>query len=124
MSYMPTEWKSGDTVTSAKLNKIEQGIAAGSGILIAHAIIENGGNPPALDKTWQEIHDADACYIVWHDEESSYCQLVIETYIDDGLYKVDVFDFTGDPYIYATDSPSNYPVLYINPNAGNSPAVV
>lgn len=27
MSYTPTEWKSGDTVTSAKLNKIEQGIA-------------------------------------------------------------------------------------------------
>ena len=26
MSYTPTEWKSGDTVTSAKLNKIEQGI--------------------------------------------------------------------------------------------------
>ena len=27
MSYTPTTWKSGDTVTSAKLNKIEQGIA-------------------------------------------------------------------------------------------------
>ena len=27
MSYEPTEWKAGDTVTSAKLNKIEQGIA-------------------------------------------------------------------------------------------------
>lgn len=26
MSYEPTEWKAGDTVTSTKLNKIEQGI--------------------------------------------------------------------------------------------------
>lgn len=30
MSYEPTEWKTGDIVTSAKLNKMEQGIAAGS----------------------------------------------------------------------------------------------
>lgn len=27
MAYEPTVWKSGDVVTSAKLNKIEQGIA-------------------------------------------------------------------------------------------------
>jgi len=31
MSYEPTNWKSGDTITSAKLNKIEQGIASGGG---------------------------------------------------------------------------------------------
>ena len=30
MSYTPTEWKAGDTVTSAKLNKIEQGISNNS----------------------------------------------------------------------------------------------
>ena len=30
MSYTPTEWKAGDTVTSVKLNKIEQGIANNS----------------------------------------------------------------------------------------------
>ena len=27
MSYTPTEWKAGDTVTSAKLNKIEQALS-------------------------------------------------------------------------------------------------
>lgn len=33
MSYTPTEWKTGDVVTSAKLNKLEQGVAnAGGGI--------------------------------------------------------------------------------------------
>ena len=56
MSYEPTNWKDGDLVTSAKLNKIEQGIAAG-GVLITHD--EDG----TLDKTWQEIYDADACII-------------------------------------------------------------
>lgn len=38
MAYTPTEWQSGDIVTSAKLNKIEQGIAdasGGGGVLIA-----------------------------------------------------------------------------------------
>ena len=27
MAYTPTNWKSGDTVTSTKLNKIEQGVS-------------------------------------------------------------------------------------------------
>lgn len=41
--YNPTNWQAGDTVTSAKLNKIEQGIANG-GIRIVHAIeIEPSG---------------------------------------------------------------------------------
>ena len=54
MSYEPTTWKSGDTVTSAKLNKMEQGIAnaGGGGVLIVHDV------DSTLDKTWQEIHDA------------------------------------------------------------------
>lgn len=58
MSYTPTEWKSGDTITSAKLNKMEQGIAAGGsggGVLVVVANMGTG----ALDKTWQEINDAD-----------------------------------------------------------------
>ena len=40
MSYTPTQWKAGDTVTSAKLNKMEQGIAnvGGVNILVAHLI--------------------------------------------------------------------------------------
>lgn len=56
MSYEPTTWKAGDTVTSAKLNKIEQGIAnsGGSFIITASTLSDN----PTLDKTWQEIYDA------------------------------------------------------------------
>lgn len=35
MSYEPTNWKSGDVVTSAKLNKLENGVAnAGGGISV------------------------------------------------------------------------------------------
>ena len=55
MPYEPTTWKSGDVVTSAKLNKIEGGIA--NAVLIVH---DNDGT---LDKTWQEIHDAGYCLL-------------------------------------------------------------
>ena len=34
MSYTPTNWQSGDTITSEKLNKIENGIASADGYRI------------------------------------------------------------------------------------------
>lgn len=34
MSYEPTTWKAGDTVTSAKLNKLEQGVASSGGVVM------------------------------------------------------------------------------------------
>lgn len=56
MSYTPTEWKSGDVITSENLNKLEQGVAAagggGGGVLVVN---DNNGT---LDKTWKEINDA------------------------------------------------------------------
>lgn len=50
MSYSPTTWKSGDVVTSAKLNKLEQGVAeAGSGgggwNTIPVTFVNTGTNP-------------------------------------------------------------------------------
>ena len=54
MSYEPTNWKAGDTVTSAKLNKIEQGIV---GNIASNTLIVTYYND-LTDKTWQEIADA------------------------------------------------------------------
>lgn len=39
MSYEPTEWKAGDTVTSAKLNKIEQALS--NNVLIVETTFVN-----------------------------------------------------------------------------------
>lgn len=52
MSYEPTVWKDGDLVTSAKLNKMEQGIAR-------YDVVESTqeGDIITLNKTWQEIWD-------------------------------------------------------------------
>lgn len=58
MAYEPTVWKSGDVVTSAKLNNIEQGIANASSSLLIVKVSEDG-DTVTLDKTWQEINDAD-----------------------------------------------------------------
>lgn len=36
MAYEPTVWRDGDTITTARLNKLEQGVAEGGGTLIAN----------------------------------------------------------------------------------------
>lgn len=64
MSYTPTNWVTGDTITATKLNKIENGIAsAGSAVIIT----DNG---TALDKTYAEIYDlvnsGTPCYIKYN----------------------------------------------------------
>lgn len=63
MSYTPNTWKSGDVVTSAKLNNIEQGIAnIGSGVLLVTATETDTAT--VLDRTWQEIAEADFAVII------------------------------------------------------------
>ena len=37
MSYTPTTWQTGDTITAAGLNKMEQGIAGAGGCLVVNA---------------------------------------------------------------------------------------
>lgn len=67
MSYTPTQWNSGDTVTATKLNKIEQALASGGngGMIINYDLAV--GETGTLDKTFAEIHDAmlngTPCYI-------------------------------------------------------------
>ena len=74
MSYEPNIWKSGDVVTSEKLNHIEQGIAAGlNGVLICTVNSETN----ALDHTWQEI--ANAAPLVW---------LKVNDYMYEGLFGI------------------------------------
>lgn len=63
MSYEPTNWKDGDLVTSAKLNKLEQGVAAGGGITFVE--MDSKSNTYTLNKTWQEIYDAAKSGVVY-----------------------------------------------------------
>lgn len=53
MSYTPTTWAAGDTVTAAKLNKLEQGVASSGGVLVVE--LDNDGN---LDITAGDLFSA------------------------------------------------------------------
>lgn len=60
MAYTPTEWQSGDIVTSEKLNKIENGIASagGGGVFIITISQEKVVNPE--DETdWYYVYHSD-----------------------------------------------------------------
>lgn len=57
MSYEPTNWKTGDVVTSAKLNKLENAVAGGDNFLVTFTNDLTGW---VCDKTVQEIYEAEA----------------------------------------------------------------
>lgn len=123
MSYEPTTWKDGDLVTSAKLNKIEQGIAAGGGILIAHTLID--GFSVMLDKTWQEIHDADVCYIINLSNDIKNRGMVTNTTYEGSSYIVEMVESSNSSWTFhhfSTGSPSDYPIIFAGPvDPGNQP---
>ena len=72
MSYTKNTWKAGDTITSAKLNNMEDGIAAagGGGALIVEATVNDGSM--ILNKTWKEIHDATNCAFIFPMSATSF----------------------------------------------------
>lgn len=120
MSYTPTQWKDGDLVTSAKLNKMEQGIANGSGgSLIVHMDQETG----ALDKTWKEIYDAMqekyVCIVVNYEGKLGMQSQIahIESIKRDGqIYSLIAVggassdnQWIYEPILFTTDSEDGYP---------------
>lgn len=112
MAYDPTNWKSGDVVTAAKLNKLEQGVANSGGVLVVGVNSETG----VLDKTWQEIHDAAAtgCVLLVNDmgEELINYPLVNvwQDSSEEHIYGASFFYYAGSNLIdFATDSADGYP---------------
>lgn len=108
MSYEPTNWKAGDTVTSAKLNKLEQGVA-NNGVLVIHQD-ENG----ILDRTWQEIHDA-ACAICIFDENQNNWGARTRGLIGSTMYESNQYEIYIGSDTWTTSTPDGYPSFKINP---------
>ena len=118
MAYDPTVWKSGDTITSAKLNKLENGLAeasgggTGGGVLVC--TLPNQGS--ALDKTWKEIHDAfpsSVVVLISNGEGQSQMLLATSVGFGDELYYVSfvVFNDNGSSKKYYSVATENgYPV--------------
>ena len=114
MSYTPTVWASGDIVTSTKLNKLENGVASaggGGGAFIVHMNAKSG----ALDKTWQEIHDAaltGIVYVVLSADDGVYPFVPNGVYISDGTYEPAGYRISspGGVSSFSTDSANGYPI--------------
>lgn len=78
MAYVKQTWTSGETVTAAKLNHMEDGIAeggsGGSGVFNVNSSLDEQKGGAVLDKTWQEIYDASkngALVVVVNDAEDT-----------------------------------------------------
>ena len=104
MSYEPTVWKDGDLVTSAKLNKLEQGVA-NNGILV----VQEGENE-TLDRTWQEIYDAPfAIVIVDNNYDDFGAKMRIP--VEQTVYQPNQYDVYIDGDTWTTSTPDGYPAL-------------
>lgn len=113
MSYEKQTWQTGDTVTSAKLNHMEDGIAAGGsggGLLVT---ITFGDSSATMDKTFNEITAAIAagcCPVFVSGVETAMTELdymVLQgTRIAEGVgtntYYVDLLAYSVDGFEKAT----------------------
>lgn len=58
MSYTPTNWVSGDIITSAKLNKLENGVAAAGGLVVNITADETDPDTMVMDVTAGDLYAA------------------------------------------------------------------
>lgn len=99
MSYTPTEWKTGDIVTSTKLNKLEQGVANAGPLMVNVTVTDNGDDTYTYtcDKTAGEMLTAASNGIV-----------VLHTATDEGGVRVSWiseagYDDEDEPHYFFTD---------------------
>lgn len=124
MSYEPTTWKDGDLVTSAKLNKMEQGIANGSGgTLVVHLIMSDDGNTATMDKTWQQLYDADFVVALSRYEEGGGLgvnrSLVGVVQYVNSIYTVVMNPDNSSPMIFQAETADSYPVWFNSGSGGD-----
>lgn len=104
MTYQKQTWVTGETITEQKLNHMEDGIA--NAILIVNATRDESTGVTTLDKTWQQIHDANYAVLVIHDDDGTGFQTLA------GFYEAS----QEHPYygvnfhtVYETETADGYP---------------
>lgn len=92
---------------AAKAGGSGGGGGSGSGLLIIHEILSDDAR--SLDKTWQEIHDADLPVIITDTEYMSGTMRKWDTFIStvDTSYEV----VNGDGEVFEAGSASGYPSI-------------
>ena len=114
MSYTPNSWKSGDVVTSAKLNNIEQGIANAGGIGVMYVEFTDPDDTGEFtaNKTWQEICDALASgnLVVWSAYSEGYAFMHIFNMANHILSNYSIYQVGDANNAFAScDSANGYP---------------
>lgn len=116
MAYTPTVWQAGDTVTAAKLNKMEQGIASCGGVYVVNATTV-GDNVQQLDKTAAEIWAAAQSSMVIMRYEGD---ITFITPMTTARQQIDgsnhYYSFTFADTDFSTDSDSGYPSYEYTPD--------
>lgn len=103
MAYEKQTWAKGDVVTSAKLNHMEDGIAAG-GVYTVTSTYDEQAQGVVLDKNYNEIKAAllDGKTVIISDiADSTEYYNVVCAVSHDGSYMVQAF---GDSQNYISDS--------------------
>lgn len=116
MAYEPTQWRSGDTITSERLNKMEQGIAgSGSGEFYAlhttrtETPTENEHDAPIVTYSSVELR-----------EDGLPMWLIVDVVINNVsgimIYKLGAYITDQHVYVYSCDGIDE--ALYVNDETG------
>ena len=107
MSYEPTVWKTGDVVTSEKLNKLENGVANAGGAMIVTATVTMQGDI-ILNSTFKEIAMAFSItpvFVTWATDAASNFYPVTGLTGTETQFTVKTIDNTD----FSTDTIEGYP---------------
>ena len=114
MSYTPTNWATGDSLTAEKLNKLENGIVNMCPMVVK--VSNPSGDRLILNRTWQEIKDAfdvGKAVILDYGEMKNFSSqncvsLVVMVNIEGSSvpYKI----LSADELYYSTDDPDEFPL--------------
>ena len=89
MSYTPTSWSTGDTITAAAMNKIEQGIANAGGGVSGLCTVTTG----TMDKSYNDLlgmlNNGVIPYFIDTPDANTYSIYVLTDLMIDGDYYAD-----------------------------------
>lgn len=115
MSYTPTNWKTGDVVTSSKLNKLENGVAdaGGGGWLAVEATYSESDQVYTCTKKAGEIFAARPNVYIYCDDASIMEVFYVTKYILDGSeYQ---FYTTDQKVLFTAPTEDDYPTTDSDP---------
>ena len=113
MSYTPTEWKTGDIVTSTKLNKLEQGVANAGALVVNVTETDNGDSTVTFtcDKTAGEMYAAcpNVLFVLTNGLGASFVMLIDRYFFDEDTGYEFAVTNAGAEQLFLAASAEDYP---------------